>query len=63
MDDYGDQNMKCHFYILNSVIITIEYAIQNKIQIVEAGAQGEYKLQRGYAPTKHGVLIDKRSRV
>ena len=30
----------------------IEYAIQNKIQIVEAGAQGEHKLQRGYAPTK-----------
>ena len=30
----------------------IEFAIQNKIQIVEAGAQGEHKLQRGYAPTK-----------
>ena len=30
----------------------IEYAIQNKIKIVEAGAQGEHKLQRGYAPTK-----------
>ncbi|MDA9749188.1 GNAT family N-acetyltransferase [Pelagibacteraceae bacterium] len=30
----------------------IEYAIQNNIQIVEAGAQGEHKLQRGYEPTK-----------
>ena len=30
----------------------IEYAIRNKIKIVEAGAQGEHKLQRGYVPTK-----------
>ena len=30
----------------------IEYAIKNKIKIVEAGAQGEHKLQRGYIPTK-----------
>ena len=28
----------------------IEYAIVNKIKIVEAGAQGEHKLQRGYLP-------------
>ena len=28
----------------------IDYAIQNKIKIVEAGAQGEHKLQRGYMP-------------
>ena len=28
----------------------IEYAIENKIKIVEAGAQGEHKLQRGYMP-------------
>ena len=28
----------------------IEYAIDNKIKIVEAGAQGEHKLQRGYMP-------------
>ena len=30
----------------------IEYAIRNNIKIVEAGAQGEHKLQRGYVPTK-----------
>ena len=30
----------------------IEYAIKNKIKIVEAGAQGEHKLQRGYMPQK-----------
>ena len=30
----------------------IEYAIKNKIKIVEAGAQGEHKLQRGYMPKK-----------
>ena len=29
----------------------IEYAIQNKIQIVEAGAQGHHKIQRGYIAT------------
>ena len=28
----------------------IDYAIENKIKIVEAGAQGEHKLQRGYLP-------------
>ena len=28
----------------------IDYAIKNKIKIVEAGAQGEHKLQRGYMP-------------
>ena len=28
----------------------IDYAIENKIKIVEAGAQGEHKLQRGYMP-------------
>jgi predicted N-acyltransferase len=28
----------------------IEYAIQNKLQRVEAGAQGEHKLARGYMP-------------
>ena len=28
----------------------IDYAIENKIKIVEAGAQGEHKLQRGYVP-------------
>ncbi len=30
----------------------IDYAIRNNIKIVEAGAQGEHKLQRGYVPTK-----------
>ena len=30
----------------------IEYAINNNIKIVEAGAQGEHKLQRGYMPSK-----------
>ena len=30
----------------------IDYAIKNKIEVVEAGAQGEHKLQRGYVPTK-----------
>ena len=30
----------------------IDYAIEHKIKIVEAGAQGEHKLQRGYVPTK-----------
>ena len=29
----------------------IEYAIENKIQIVEAGAQGNHKIQRGYIAT------------
>lgn len=28
----------------------IDYAIRNKIKIVEAGAQGSHKLQRGYLP-------------
>jgi len=30
----------------------IDYAIENNIKIVEAGAQGEHKLQRGYMPEK-----------
>ena len=30
----------------------IDYAIKNNIKIVEAGAQGQHKLQRGYKPTK-----------
>ena len=28
----------------------IDYAIANKLQVVEAGAQGEHKLARGYEP-------------
>ena len=30
----------------------IDYAINKKIKIVEAGAQGSHKLQRGYMPKK-----------
>ncbi len=30
----------------------IDYAIQHRIARVEAGAQGEHKLARGYLPTK-----------
>ena len=30
----------------------IDYAINKKIKIVEAGAQGSHKLQRGYMPEK-----------
>ena len=41
----------------------IEYAIKQKIKIVEAGAQGEHKLQRGYMPEKtwslHWIKNDK----
>jgi uncharacterized protein len=29
----------------------IEFAIKNKIKIIEAGAQGEHKISRGYIPT------------
>ena len=30
----------------------IDYAIKNKMKVVEAGAQGSHKLQRGYMPEK-----------
>ena len=30
----------------------IEYAIQNNLELVEAGAQGEHKISRGYLPVK-----------
>ena len=30
---------------------SIEYAIKNKIEIIESGAQGEHKIARGYEPT------------
>lgn len=30
----------------------IDYAIQNGLKLVEAGAQGQHKLSRGYLPTK-----------
>ena len=34
----------------------IDYAIEHKLAVVEAGAQGEHKLARGYAPaTTHSV--------
>ncbi|MDC1296651.1 GNAT family N-acetyltransferase, partial [Alphaproteobacteria bacterium] len=28
----------------------IDFAIKNKIKVVEAGAQGDHKIQRGYLP-------------
>ena len=31
---------------------TIEYCIQNKIEKLDAGAQGEHKLKRGFHPVK-----------
>ena len=41
----------------------IEYAIKNNIKIVEAGAQGMHKIQRGYLPEKtwslHWIKNDK----
>ena len=45
---------KCNIPFLHFEICyyqAIEYAIKNKLKIVEAGAQGEHKLQRGYLPT------------
>ena len=30
----------------------IDYAIQNNLELVEAGAQGEHKISRGYLPVK-----------
>ena len=30
----------------------IEFAIENKLQIFEPGAQGEHKISRGFLPTK-----------
>ena len=44
----------------------INFAIENNIQTVEAGAQGEHKLQRGYMPKKtwsaHWIKNEKFSR-
>ena len=34
-----------------SFVQAIEAAIEMKLQTVEAGAQGEHKIQRGYLPT------------
>ena len=34
----------------------MDYAIENKIRIVEAGAQGEHKIQRGYMPQNTSSL-------
>ena len=36
----------------------IDYAIENNIKIVEAGAQGEHKLQRGYVLIKTWSALD-----
>ena len=30
---------------------SIDFAIKNRLQVVESGAQGEHKIQRGYEPT------------
>ena len=53
MADYGGQlNI---FHILHFELCyyqAIDYAINKKIKIVEAGAQGSHKLQRGYMPEK-----------
>ena len=53
--------MKFHEFMKNKISIIIlsflffftqGYAIENKIKYVEAGAQGEHKLSRGYLPQK-----------
>ena len=31
---------------------TIEFCIDNRLECLDAGAQGEHKLKRGFAPTK-----------
>ena len=41
--DYANLHFECCFYRL------IDYAIENKIDIFEAGAQGEHKFFRGFA--------------
>ena len=45
---------------------SIEYAIKNNINVIEAGAQGEHKISRGYLPTitysNHWVGNDKMSK-
>ncbi len=41
--DYANLHFECCFYRL------IDYAIENKIDIFEAGAQGEHKFLRGFA--------------
>ena len=41
----------------------IDFAIQHKLQVVEAGAQGEHKLARGYLPhTTYSAHLHRRSR-
>ena len=36
------------FCILKCVIIRLDYAIDQKLKVVEAGAQGHHKIKRGY---------------
>ena len=38
--------------IFKTSVVASASQINNNIKIVEAGAQGEHKLQRGYVPTK-----------
>ena len=39
----------------------IEFAIQNKLKLVEAGAQGEHKIKRGYIPVvTHSKIVSLR---
>ncbi len=51
--DYTNLHFECCFYSL------IDYAIENKVDIFEAGAQGEHKFLRGFAtvPTYSSHLI------
>lgn len=51
--DYANLHFECCFYRL------IDYAIENKIDIFEAGAQGEHKFLRGFAavPTYSSHLV------
>ena len=58
MDDYGDQNMKCHFYILNFVIIkqlNMQFKIRFKLWKQELKVNINCKEVMHLQ--KHGVLI------
>lgn len=43
--DYPDLHFELCYYQ------TIDFAIKNKLELFEAGAQGEHKIQRGFLPT------------
>ncbi|TFH24847.1 MAG: N-acetyltransferase [Myxococcales bacterium] len=42
LEDYPGLHFECCYYLL------IEYAIERRLQVVEAGAQGEHKFLRGF---------------